>query len=146
MNTKKTLAILLGLFALALASFLLTPSSVVHADQPSLLASQASNAMRACSFKSVSTKTVAVSSTSARLLNVTGLGAVRIICTKDAHMAQGPGGPSGATGQTGTTGPTATTGDLFVPALTPEYFWSDRDKFAFIRDSADGTCYVSECK
>lgn len=46
----------------------------------------------------------------------------------------------------GVTGATATTGDVLLVGYGPEYFYSPGGVFAFVRDSADGTCYVSDCK
>ncbi len=102
------------------------------------LKSPAQNAetTRPCAFDGVHAQTVAVTSTSARTSNAVGVGAARVFCTQSAHLYQGV---------LGVTGPTAGTGDTFLPLLTPEYVFSTGGRFAFVRDSADGTCYVTDC-
>jgi hypothetical protein len=106
------------------------------ADQDYLPTGASANASRACSFEGKTAQTVSVTSASAATSSATGVGVVRIVCTQNAHMVQGASGAS----------PTATTSATFLPQLSPEYFLSGGGKFAFIRSSADGVCYVTDCK
>ncbi len=107
------------------------------ADQESLPQGASANYSRACNFAGQTAQVVAVSSSTANTSNATGVGVVRVVCTQNAHMVQGAAGVSN---------PTATTSATFIPLLTPEYFLSTGGKFAFIRNSADGNCYVTDCK
>ncbi len=104
-----------------------------RADQDYLPAGASANATRACNFKSQNTQTVSVSGTTAPTSTASAVGVVRVICTSDSHMHQAAV-------------PVATTSMLFLTAKVPEYFLSAGEKFAFIQDTASGTCYVSECK
>ncbi len=107
------------------------------ADQPYLPAGASANATRACSFEGVTAQLVSLAATTAATTNAAGAGVVRVVCTQAAHFYQGA---------YGVTGPTAGTGASLLPASSPEYILSGGGKFAFIRDSADGFCYVSDCK
>lgn len=124
------------LIAFALVSpYLLT---VARADQAFLGQVVDRQATRTCAFNAMHAKTVALSSTSAASAAL-AQGNLRIVCTQDAHFYQGAAG---------VTGPTAGTGDTFIAAKSPEYVYSPNatSKIAFLRDSADGTCFVTECQ
>lgn len=133
-------------YALALiaATILATGVLIVIARAPEAQADQeympqgaSANLSRPCSFDSQAAQVVALSASSAATASATGKGAVRIVCNQAAHFYQGA---------LGVTGPTAGTGSTMLPQLTPEYVYSTGGKFAFIRDSADGFCYVTDCK
>ncbi len=115
-----------------LLAFLLPPM-LARADQEYLPQGASMNAARPCNLDDITTQTVAVSSNSAATTNATGSGVVRVVCTQAAHVVVA-------------TGPTGTTGSALIPQNSPEYFLTRGKKFAFIRSTADGICYVSECK
>lgn len=106
------------------------------ADQRFMSPTFVAQATQACVMEGATTQTVSVTGTTALTTNLTGQGTVRVVCTQDAHMVQGIQGAVGAT---------ATTSDMLIPMFSPEYFYSRGSKFAFIRDSQSGTCYVTEC-
>lgn len=103
------------------------------ADQLFLQPSQDAQATRACSFDAVTAQKVTVTASSSATSNATGLGTVRVVCTKNAWFKQA-------------TAPTATTSDSYIAGGVPEYMWSPNVKFAFIRDTEDGACTVTACK
>lgn len=108
-----------------------------QADQDYVPQGVSANLSRPCSFDGITTQVVTMTSTTAKTSSVVAAGSVRVLCTQDAHMKMAAAGVVGAT---------ATTGDVFVVGYGPEYFRSAGGVFAFVRDSADGACYVSECK
>lgn len=133
MKTKYLPALLIG----ALASFIAYATHQAFADQPFLNHAATARATRACAFTAQHAKVVALSSTTAASSTLAE-GNVRVLCTQDAHFYQGA---------VGVTGPTAGTGDTFLAAKSPEYLYNPgTNKIAFLRDSADGTCFVSECQ
>lgn len=80
------------------------------------------------------TQTVSVGAASAATTNAVGaqIKLIRVVSTTNCHLAIG-------------SAPTATTSDLFLVANREEYFWiHPGEKVAFIRNSADGTAYVTE--
>lgn len=122
-------------FALAL---LLGAALAVNADQGFLNQAEVWRAMAACSFEGKKAKTVSVTAATAATATAVGKGMVRLYCTQEAHFYQGAAG---------VTAPTAGTSDSPIGPKAPEYVRSPGNTyFAFIRDSADGTCYVTECK
>ena len=131
--SMKTVAPLLFLIAVAILSVVV---SRANADTVYLNEAQTMAATRACAFDGIHAQVVTTSGTSAATTNATGKGTVRVLCTQAAHMYQGAAG---------VTGPTAGTGDTFIGAQSPEYFYSPGSKFAFVQDATAGTCYVSDC-
>lgn len=137
MNDKWLNKLAVAAFTILLGCFALFFGQAALADQDSFGASGAANATRACSFDSIVAQVVAVTASSAPTTNPTGKGQVRIVCTQNAHVFQGA---------FGVTTPVALATSTYLPAGVPEYVWSTGGKFAFIRDSADGSCYVTDCK
>ncbi len=91
---------------------------------------------RPCDITTKHPVTVSVSSSSALTSRAIAKGQVRILCTQDAHVYAGA---------EGVTGPTAGTGDTPIGLWSAEYFKSEGGYFAFIRNSTDGVCYLTEC-
>lgn len=118
------------------ALLLVVGYNIVFADTVYLNQAQDRAATRACSHDGIHAQKVTTSSTSAFTTNATGVGKVRLVCSADAHFFQGA---------VGVTGPTASTGDSYLAAGTPEYLYSPGSRFAFIQDSAGGTCFVTDC-
>ncbi len=106
-------------------------------NQTALSAGGAANLAATCTFAGGQGQTVAVTNVTASTSTATGNGNVRVVCSTDSHFVQG---------LAGVTGVTATTGDSLIPANTVEYIGANRSTFAFIRDAANGTCYLTECK
>ena len=80
------------------------------------------------------TQSVAYTASSAATTNAVGsqIYAVRLVSTSDSHYALGES-------------PTATTSDPYLPADTIEIISiKPGQKVAFIRNTADGTAYVTE--
>lgn len=95
----------------------------------------AKNMARPCSYRGQTATTVSVTSTSAATSTALTTGAVvRVVCTQAVHF------------RTASTSPTALATDTLLPANTIEWFVSEGDYFAAIRDSADGTCYLTVCR
>lgn len=108
-----------------------------RADQTYLPQGTAANYSAACSFAGATTLPVAVTGTSAKTASATGVGNARVVCTQDAYMEQG---------LPGVTGVTATTGSVPLFAGIAEYVNANRSTFAFVRQTANGTCYVTPCQ
>ncbi len=121
----------------AFLTLMLVAGYQAMADQSFLTPEITAQATRACSFAGEHAQPVTVTSATNNTSLATGKGMVRIACTATAHYYQGV---------LGVTGPTAGTGDSLVGPLSPEYVYSTGGKIAFIRDSADGTCFVTNCK
>lgn len=133
MSTRKQISLIaLFLFAVVAGTFV----TKAFADQDYLPAGSSANATRACSFAAQVAQVVNLTAVSAATTNAAGIGVVRIVCTQNAHFVQSAVGVA----------PTALTTSSFLPMLTPEYIFSTGGKFAFIRNSADGSCYVTDCK
>lgn len=78
------------------------------------------------------TQSVAYTGTAAAISNPVGSSVVRIMCTTAAFIAIG-------------TDPTANSGDMPVPANSPEYFRiQPGEKVSALRESVSGTLYVTE--
>ena len=124
--------------ALHALSFFLALFAIAHyalADQGFLPPGASANASRPCILDSVTAQKVTVSGTTAATSTTTGSGTVRVVCTTNAHFA------------VGASGVTATANDAYIGAGVPEYFITEPlQKFAFIQDSAGGSCFVSSCK
>jgi hypothetical protein len=85
-------------------------------------------------YRPVGTQTVSYTASSAKTSTAvsSGIHAVRLVATTSCHYAIGDD-------------PTATTSDAFLPAEVIEYISiGEGEKVAFIRDSADGTAFVTE--
>ncbi len=85
-------------------------------------------------FRPKTVQTAAFTASSAAVSNGfgTGVSVIRIIATQDCHFVLGAA-------------PTATTSDSFLPSGAIEYFTvAQGEKIAFIRNTADGTAYVTE--
>lgn len=106
------------------------------ADQDYLPSGASANYSRACSFEGKTAQAVAVTSTAAAS-SATGIGVVRLYCTQAAHFVQWVSGVTGAT---------ATTGSTIIGPAAPEYVLSGGGKFSLVRDAADGTCFITDCK
>lgn len=123
-----------------LSSLLLLVGAVgiyrAFADQKYIPQGASANFTRPCNLAGISAQPVVVTATTAKTATATGVGVVRIACTSASHMLQG---------LTGVTGVTALTGSTLIPANVPEKFLADHSTFAFLRDTADGVCTVTEC-
>ncbi len=106
-------------------------------SQTVLPTSAAATLTAPCSMAGAAAQLVAITSTTAKTSTATGTGVVRVVCSSAVHYVQGVAG---------VTGVTATTGDTLLPAATVERINASNSTFAFIRDSADGTCFLTECK
>jgi hypothetical protein len=93
-----------------------------------------SNMTRPCSYRGKTATTLSVTAASAATSVITPNSVVRVICTSAVHF------------RTAATSPTAVATDTLLPANTIEWFVSEGDYFAAIRDSADGTCYLTVCR
>lgn len=127
---------LFGSFLLALGVIVtgFVCAQLVRADQDYFPPGASANFSRPCNPEGATLQNVSVSATSARTTNATAAGTVRVFCTQDAYMT------------TGASAPTATTSHIPIGGFTPEYFYLQSVKVAFIRSTADGTCQVMECK
>jgi len=82
----------------------------------------------------LTTQTAAFTASSAAITNAVGsqVNKVRLLATQNCHIAFGAS-------------PTATTSDFYLPSGVVEYFTiKPGQKVAAIRNSADGTLYVTE--
>jgi hypothetical protein len=92
------------------------------------------NMTRPCSYRGKTATNLSVTATSAATAVLATNSVVRVICTQAVHF------------RTASTSPTAVATDTLLPANTIEWFVSEGDYFAAIRDSADGTCYLTVCR
>ncbi len=96
------------------------------------------NMSRPCSYRGkVSTNLSVTAASAATGTALTAGSVVRIVCTQAIHW------------RTARTSPTAVGTDTLLPANTIEWIISEGpegDFFAAIRDSADGTCYLTVCR
>jgi hypothetical protein len=128
---------ILGYLLLFIAAAFITTAGLAIADTVFLPPAETQEMQRTCNFSGVTAKTVSVTSSSAATATL-ARGNLRLVCTQDAHFYHGAAG---------VTAPTAGTASTFIAAKSPEYVYAPSGtKLAFIRDSADGTCYVTECK
>lgn len=131
-NTALALVLSFFVFVVLVATFAgaanqgyVSPDQAVAGDAP-------------CDLTGVVPAIVPVTATTAATSSVMGKGKVRVLCSSRSFMVVG------AVGVTGVTAGTAT-GNA-IAAGVPEEFWSRGSMFAFIRDTADGRCDVSQCK
>jgi hypothetical protein len=96
----------------------------------------AANFTRPCSYTGETGTTLTITSTAATT-SAMASGVVRMVCSTAVHFRV-----------SGTSGPTAGTGHPFLPANTVEWFLSTGSGVyvSAVRNSADGTCYLSECE
>ncbi len=119
---------------LAAAAF--SVAAIAHAA-PALIygTSTTDNMMRPCSYRGKTSTNVSISATSAATASALETGRViRVVCDTTVHF------------RTASTSPTAVATDTLLPANTIEWFVSEGDYFAAIRDSANGTCYLTVCR
>lgn len=131
-----TTKILVAFFALACVASV--HSLLLAANQGYVSPDQGLAGDAPCDVTSISPVKVAVTTTTAATSSVMGKGKVRVVCSAAAFMVVG------AVGVTGVTAGTST--GHRIPAGLPEAFWSRGSQFAFIRDSADGTCEIAQCR
>lgn len=122
-----------GVFALSLGALVAVPVGAVtdlwYAQKTT------DNFTRPCSYRGKTSTNLTITATSAATSSALETGAVvRMVCSSAVHF------------RTAATGPTAVTGDTLLPANTIEWFVSEGDYVAAIRDSADGTCYLTVCR
>lgn len=131
---KNLIPILFGsVLGIVLAAFI----TVAYAKQTQLSPGQAASISAPCTYAGATTQAVAVTATTAKTSTATGVGKARLVCTASAHFVQG---------LAGVTGVTATTGDSYLPLNVIQEVSGNASTFAFVRATADGTCFVTECK
>lgn len=92
------------------------------------------NMTRPCSYRGKTSVNLSVTATSAVTPKLDASAVIRVICTQAVHF------------RTSSATTTAVATDTLLPANTIEWFVSEGDFFAAIRDTADGTCYLTVCR
>jgi hypothetical protein len=111
-------------------------AAVVASAGPTIYGPQyVQNMTRPCGYQGKTSTNLTITSASAATSSALTPGVVRMVCTTAVHFRMA------------STSPTAVTTDSFLPANTVEWFVSEGagSYVAAIRNSADGTCYLTVC-
>jgi hypothetical protein len=121
---------------LAIVGVVLIGSAVVAVAAPTMFSpATAANMTRPCGYQGKTSTNLSITSASAATSSALTPGVVRMVCTTAVHFRMA------------STSPTAVTTDSYLPANTVEWFVSEGagSYVAAIRNSADGTCYLTVC-
>jgi hypothetical protein len=92
------------------------------------------NYARPCSYTGKTPTRLTITAASAVTGSALNRGVYRMVCTSAVYF------------RTASATTTALTTDTYLPADQVEWFVSEGDFVAAIRVSADGTCYLTECR